>query len=118
VHESFSVNYDFKSHRFLTLEENFKSNSKYLQLISRRSIEELSESNPIVSSDPFSDRLGPRQKNFESWNMTMKGLRMNFDACKVASCAEGDLSVEIPFEELRPILKDDGPLRSLSLGGA
>jgi Deacetylase PdaC/Protein of unknown function (DUF3298) len=114
VHESFSVNYDFKTRSFFTLERSFKPHSRYLQFISRRCIEQLSKSNPIVAKDGFSEMLNPRQKNFESWNMTTKGLRINFDACKVASCAEGDLSVEIPFAELTPLLNDAGPLRSLS----
>ena len=114
VHESFSVNYDLKTHRLLALDDNFTRSSQYLQFISRRCIEELSKSNPMVSTDPSAKKLNAQSSNFESWNITPRGLRVNFDACRIASCAEGDLQVEIPFDELQSIIDVVGPLRSLS----
>jgi hypothetical protein len=94
----------------------FNPHANYLQFISRRCIDELSLTHPIVMY--FSDALSEKEKNFESWNITEQGLRLNFDACGVASCAEGDLKVEIPLEELRYLLNANGPLKSLSKVGA
>lgn len=114
VHESFTVNYDFKSHRLLTLAGVFKPGAKHLQFISQRCIDQLSKKNPTVRTDPsFGGALSSRSKNFESWNMTQQGLRINFDACKIDGCAAGDLSVEIPFDELKPLLNSNVPWKSL-----
>jgi len=86
-----------------------------MQFISRRCIDELSKDHPMIRTDAsFSDMLSAKQKNFESWNISKHGLRINFDACKIDSCAAGDLSVEIPFDELKPLLNANGPLKSLS----
>ncbi len=112
VHESFTVNYDFKSQRLLTLAALFKTRAKYLQFISQRCIDELSKNNPGVKAYS-GDVLAAKPKNFESWNITKQGLRFNFDACQVNGCAAGDLSVEIPFDELKPLLNSRGPLKSL-----
>ena len=104
VHESFTVNYDPQTHQILTFTSLFKSKSQVLKLISKKCLEELTKSVPYLSEDSsFADRLKPKTKNFESWNLTARGLRMNFDACEVAACAEGDLEVEIPFEQLSEI---------------
>jgi hypothetical protein len=111
VHESFTVNYDLKSHRTLTLGNLFQPGAKYLDVISRRCIDTLSKDDRYVKEQPQVDYLLPKSKNFGSWNVTERGLRFNFDACAVKSCAEGDLTVEIPFNEFRGLLKSDGPLR-------
>lgn len=104
VHESFTVNYDLRRHKMLSLSSLFKSKSRALKLISRKSLEDLAKKIPYLTADSvFADNLKPRTKNFESWNLTPLGLRINFDACKVAACADGDLQVEISFEQLREI---------------
>jgi hypothetical protein len=111
VHTSFTLNYDFKSHRRLTLSALFKPGSNYLNVISRQCKDDLSKGRPYLKADSyFSEGLAPQAKNFESWNITEHGLRINFDACKVDSCAAGDLSVEIPFDEFAGLIKSSGPL--------
>lgn len=114
VHESFSVNYDFKSQRLLTLADLFKPGAKHLQIISQRCIDELSKKNPYTKTDPtVRDVLAPKTKNFNSWNLTTQGLRINFDACRVDSCAEGDITVEIPLVAFKSLLRADGPASRL-----
>lgn len=114
VHESFTINYDLKSQRLLTLAALFKPGAKHLQIISQQCIDELSKTNPYVKTDPtLHDVLTAKSKNFNSWNITKQGLRINFDACKVDGCAAGDLSVEIPLDELRGLLKSNGPVSRL-----
>lgn len=117
VHASFTVNYDFKSHRRLTLASLFKPGSNYLDVISRKCLEDLSKDNPYLKTDSYSSQLlAPRAKNFESWNITAHGLRINFDACKVNACAAGDLSVEIPFDQFAGFIKSSGPLARIGGG--
>jgi len=111
VHKSFTINYDLKSHRTLTLGDLFQPGAKYLEVISRRCIDTLSKDDRYVKEQPQVDYLLPKFKNFGSWNVTGRGLRFNFDSCTVKSCAAGDLTVEIPFNELRGLLKPDGALR-------
>ena len=111
VHESFTLNYDFKSHRQLALADLFKPRANYLPVISQRCKDELSKDWSYLKTDRyFNDGLAPRVKNFESWNLTEHGLRLNFHACKIEGCSGGDLTVEIPFEELKDLLRINGPL--------
>jgi hypothetical protein len=111
VHDSFAVNYDFKSRRLLTLAALFKPGAKYLQIISQRCIDELSKTNPYTKTDrTVRDVLAPKSQNFNSWNLTTQGLRINFDACRVDSCAAGDISVEIPPDAFEGLLKSNGPV--------
>jgi hypothetical protein len=111
VHESFTVNYDFESHRHLRLGSLFKRGANYLEVISRKCMNDLSKNNPYLKTDTVSgELLAPRAKNFESWNITDHGLRFNFDACKVDGCAAGDLTVEIPFDQFAGLIKSPGPI--------
>jgi len=117
VHVSFTVNYDFESHRRLTLASLFKPGANYLNVISRKCLEDLSADNPYLKTDSYSrEKLAPRIKNFESWNITERRLRINFDACEVNGCAAGALSVEIPFDQLAGLIKSPGPLRGIGGG--
>ena len=111
VHQSFTVNYDFESHRRLVLVDLFKPGAKFLQIISQRCIENLSKDAPYLKEDSyFSEGLRPKARNFESWNITRRGVRINFDACKVNGCASGDLIVEIPLDQFNRLVKPNGPL--------
>lgn len=113
VHESFTVNYDLKTHQILSFTSLFKSKSRALKFISQKCIGELSKSLPYVTSDSsWFDNLKPKTENFQSWNLTLDGLRINFDACEVAACADGDLQVEIPFDQLGEISRPGSLLRT------
>lgn len=113
VHKSFSINYAFKSQRFLRLADLFKPGATYLQFISRRCVDELSKKSPTMLDPVLADALTPKAKNFESWNITKQGLRLNFDACKITGCSAGDLSVDISFGEMKDLLNPNGSLKPL-----
>lgn len=117
VHVSFAVNYDFKSRRRLMLASLFKPGANYLDVISRKCMDDLSKDNPYLKTDSYSSEvLAPHAKNFESWNITERGLRINFDACRVNGCAVGDLSVEIPFDQFTGLIRSPGPIRNIGGG--
>jgi hypothetical protein len=111
VHASFTINYDFESHRPIALASLFKPGANFLDMISRKCMHDLSEDNSYLKTDSFSSKLlAPRARNFESWNITDRGLRFNFEACRVNGCAAGDLSVEIPFDQFAGLIKWPSPI--------
>jgi hypothetical protein len=115
VHESFTVNYDLETHQLLILTSLFRSKSQSLKLISRKCIVALSDNPPYLSRESiWVDNLKPKRENFESWNITSRGLRLNFDACRVAGCADGDIDVEIPFEELKEMSRPGSLLNKIA----
>ena len=99
VQSSYTINYALTSRKELKLSDVFDSNSKYLEFIAGYCRDELSGDNYL-----FPDTLTAQTNVFESWNITAKGVRFNFDACKLTGCAVGELTVEIPFSLLKPYL--------------
>ena len=97
VQHSFVINYDLATRRELKLSKLFRCQSNYLEFISRYCTDELSKGPEHASEFMFKEALAPVAENFESWNLTRDGIRFNFDACKVFSCAGGEQAVEIPF---------------------
>jgi hypothetical protein len=72
---------------------------------------------PEEASDDFmfKEALAPIGENYDSWNVTRDGIRFNFDACKVFSCAEGKQEVEIPFAALKQWLNPDTSVSLLAI---
>lgn len=105
VQDSFAVNYDLTSAKVLKLSDLFKPGSKYMELISRYSIDALSLNRRPINSAA----LQPTAGNFKVWQITTQGISFNFPTCRVANCSEGELIVQIPYEELKPMLKPDLP---------
>jgi hypothetical protein len=104
VQYSFVMNYDLTFRKELKLSDVFKRQSKYMEFISRYCMDKLSKGPGYLLDSMFRESLAPISKNFESWNITPGGIRFNFDACNVYSCAEGKQEVEIPFAVLEPWL--------------
>ena len=102
VQYSYTVNYDLGSGKELRLSDLFAPRSNYLQLISRSSLEQLAKHER--GEFLFKDNLLPLSANFESWNVTQNGIRLNFDEGKVLGCADGEQTVEIPFSKIESIL--------------
>jgi hypothetical protein len=103
LQDSFAVNYDLTSGKPLKLSDLFKPGSNYLAFISRYSIDALSKRGVKP------ERLDPASGNFDVWQITTNGISFTFHTCKVAQCSEGELFVQIPYDELRPMLNPDIP---------
>ena len=108
LHDSFSVNYDLTAGKNIKLSELFKPGSAYLDFISRYSTDELSKHN---TRSVVAEALSPRAENFQNWQITSNGIMFTFYVCKVVDCAEGDQSVHIMFDSLRPFLNPNVPER-------
>jgi len=106
VQHSFTVNYDFKSHRLLKLADIFKSNENHLQFISQYCTDGLAKRNQFLSED----YLAPKAKNYQSWDITKEGVRIHFDACTVFACSEGKQVAAIPFTVLKDKLNPNSPI--------
>ena len=86
VQQSFTVNFDLKSRRLVKLRDIFDPNADYLHFVSRYCTDELRKR---FGEALFDEELAPDEKNFQSWNATKEGLKLNFDACKVTGCSGG-----------------------------
>ena len=105
IQESFAVNYDLTSGKQLKLSDIFKPRSNYIQFISQHSIDELRQRNVA----PLIEGLEPDAENFKIWQITTDGITFTFHPCQVAACSEGELSMEISFEDLEPMLNPGIP---------
>jgi hypothetical protein len=117
-HYSTALNYDLKAGRTLQLSDLFKPRSNHLQVISAYAIEALKKELGAESdSDWIATGAAPDSKNYQSWNITSRGLSITFDPYQVASYAEGEHVVVIPYAALRNIINMDGPLAPLAMKG-
>ena len=106
LQDSFAMNYDLTSGKQLKLAELFKPGSNYLEVISRYIINDVSRS---LQTGIKLHALEPVAENFKTWQITTNGVTFNFPTCRIAPCTEGDFTVEIPFEELEPMLSPGIP---------
>ena len=105
---SFALNFDLKTGRELQLAGIFKPNSNYLKIISDYSIKSLKETlGADADGEWIGKGAGADASNFRSWNLTKKGLEINFDSYQVAPYVAGPQEVTIPFEDLKSVLRSD-----------
>jgi len=113
-HNSVTFNYSFETGKTLTLAELFKPNSNYLKVISDYSVKALKkEFGENADSDWIQNGAGLDEKNYQSWNITRKGFKITFDPYQVASYAEGEHEVLIPYSALRNIIDSQGALAKM-----
>lgn len=110
-----TVNFDLKNNRELKLADIFVPNANYLKTLSESSLTDLKAQKIEATDDEtLNDGTTPKEENFRSWNLTKKGLQINFDAYQVASYAAGPQIVVIPYDKLRDILRKDGAAARLA----
>ncbi len=106
-HNSFTINYDLKNNKEIKLAELFKPNSNYLKTISDYCIQSLKvKLEEMSDDDQIKEGAGALVKNFKSWNITQKGILINFDPYQVAAYAAGPQEVLIPYGKLKSVLRD------------
>jgi hypothetical protein len=98
--ESFSLNYDLKIGKILTLPNIFKKNTPFIDIISRESIQQiLKKQGNNTAKEWVEEGAGKHIKNFTTWNITPIGLMMTFDPYQVASYAAGDFTTTILYQK-------------------
>lgn len=116
-HNTLVFNYDLKSGKRLELSDLFKANSKYLQTISDYAVKALKkELAPDADLDWIQSGAGPKEENYKNWNITPKGLKVTFDPYQVASYAQGEHVVVIPYSVLKTLIDPDSPLARITAG--
>ncbi len=101
-----TLNYDLKNDREIKFVELFKPKSNYVKFISDYTIAVLKKrQGEYADSEWLKTGAGPAAKNFAAWNLTKKGLEISFDPYQVASYAEGQQLVIVPYSDLKKILQ-------------
>jgi len=115
-HNSKVFNYDLNTGKELKLADLFKPNSDYLKVVSDYAVKDLTEQlrGEMSGDEPDTDWIregaGPKEENYQSWNLSPKGLEINFDPYQVSSYAAGPKEVVIPLSALKDVLDPSGPL--------
>ena len=108
------MNFDVKAGKTLKLADVFNPGARYLQSISAYCIKDLKERskarNSMLDDISIQNGAGPDAKNYQSWNITKKGLEITFDAYQVAAYAAGPQTVVVPYSALKELIKPDGLL--------
>ena len=113
-YNSLVFNYDLKSGRVLNLADLFKPNSNYLKLISDYAIKTLVKKlGPDSDKDWIEKGAGATDENYKAWNLTSRGVKVTFDPYQVASYAEGQHEMVIPYSALKGVIDPAGPLAAV-----
>jgi hypothetical protein len=111
------VNYDLKNGRWLKLADLFQPGANYLETISSYSINDLKrqskkggEDEPLLDDQSIEEGASAKADNYQSWNITRKGLLVTFDAYQVGPYAAGPQTVLVPYAALKGIIRPDAPL--------
>jgi hypothetical protein len=116
----FTITYDLRNGKELKLSELFKPGARYLQTVSAYAIQDLksrkmpdSNENLGLAQDVFEDGATAKAENYQSWNITKKGLMFTFDPYQVGPYAAGSQTVIVPYAKLRDLAKPDGALAKM-----
>jgi uncharacterized protein DUF3298/peptidoglycan-N-acetylmuramic acid deacetylase PdaC-like protein len=106
------LNYDLKNGRQLKLADLFKPGAKYLEVIATYSIGDLKKQAKEKSllDDDIEKGAAPAAKNYVSWNITKKGIGINFDSYQVGPYAAGPQYVIVPYTTLKDLINPEGPV--------
>lgn len=103
-----TLNFDLKSGKEIKLADLFQPGAKYLKKLSDYSINDLKTRLGEMSDEEWiKNGASENAENFGSWNLTKKGLMINFDPYQVAAYAAGPQTVIIPYSELSGIWRKD-----------
>jgi hypothetical protein len=104
-----SINYDLRRDRIISLDELFVGGADYLPRLSAYVLTDLRQQGVLE----WEEGASPSPENFNIWNVTLEGLLFTFDPYQVAPYAAGFQEVLVPYEAVRDILRDGGPVPPL-----
>jgi hypothetical protein len=106
------LNYDLKNGKQLKLADLFKPGAKYLQTIAAYSIGDLKKQGKDkgLLDDQIQTGAAPEAKNYQSWNITKRGLGINFDSYQVGPYAAGPQFVMVPYSTLKDLINPESPI--------
>lgn len=107
------INYDLRAGTPLGLAHVFKPRSKFLKVIADYSVEEFMKRGLNCGGGGVSNeqwmRAGtkPKSENYACWNAARSGLQITFGEYQVGPGCVGLVSVVVPYDHLRGILRRD-----------
>ena len=106
------LNYDLKNGKQLKLADLFKPGTKFVQAIAIYSIGDLKKQakDKGLLDDMIESGAAPAAKNYLSWNITKRGLGINFDPYQVGPYAAGPQYVIVPYTTLKDLINPEGPV--------
>ncbi|SRR6266496_616035 len=112
----FTLNYDIKRAAAVSLRSLFKPNAKFYRKLvelcarefNKQGISIYYEDGSLVKFD--ADFILKYLHDRAEWNITDRGLVLNFDQCTFPDCAHGAPSVTIPYTDFREILNHRSPV--------
>jgi uncharacterized protein DUF3298 len=107
-HVSRTSNFDLQQGRELSLAELFMPGASFLDAISRYCIGQLKLRD--IAFDETVTGADSTAENYRNWNVTSDGLLITFEEYQVAAYAAGPQLVLIPYDQLRPLIANPGPL--------
>ncbi|HEX8162040.1 MAG TPA: RsiV family protein [Pyrinomonadaceae bacterium] len=119
------VNFDLRAGRPVQLAELFKPDADYLPTLAARATDALRRWNKDSAADSgdntpylpedFQGGADATPENYQLWALTPKGLAVRYDYYQVGPYAAGAPAVLVPYDELRAVLRADGPAAALGL---
>jgi hypothetical protein len=110
------LNYDLKAGKPLDLADLFKPRSKFLEAIASYCVSELEKSGldcggvgggKIIDEHTFREGTSPKAENYGGWNLTRNGIQITFGEYQIGPGCVGLISVVVPFDRLKGILRRD-----------
>lgn len=101
--------YDLQADKSLVLTDIFKQDSNYLELLSELCKDALLINNPSLTDVLDEGGLSPDVESFSRFALTDDGLMIFFPPYQVASYADGEQSVVLPYSELSELLSIETP---------
>lgn len=108
------LNYDLKAGQPLkNLAALFKPKSKFLKTIATYCVDELIKRGLNCGGGGVGNEQGlrrgaePKAENYSGWNLTRDGVQINFGEYQIGPGCLGIVSVVVPYEHLRGILRQD-----------
>lgn len=102
------LNYNLDDSQMIELDDLFKPDSDYLDILSDYCHEQLSKRLPNKSM--IDNGTTPILDHFKNWNIKSNGLLITFDENQVAPPVLGAQTVFIPYSVLRKVIASDSPI--------
>lgn len=108
-HYYFTMLYDLKNNKILTLKDLFIENADFLSVISKICIEKLKKMD-LLSTEYIEDGAKPTEENYKNFCIYKDGLSIIFPPYQVAPYAAGTINVDIKYTDLKEIINNEGVL--------
>lgn len=106
------LNFDLVHNKELALDDLFKSDAKYLDVLAKLSSNKLQKT--VNEKDKWMIEEGAKAiaKNYKNWNIEKGALLITFDEYQVAPYVYGPQEIEIPYTEIQQLLSPQAQIIS------